>query len=158
MSLETDIAWAAGLFDGEGCVFMARQVRKSRPSLSYSLRLSMSMVHKPTIERFASIVGHGKVVVHGRDKARCNARDSWQWSTYNAKALNVLRMLRPHLVTKAAEADIAAQFATVDKTHYPKGGRPDGIGSRLEQIREDLRVAKRYEWKHLDRTIGVTVQ
>jgi hypothetical protein len=148
MSLETDIAWAAGLFDGEGCVFMARQVRKDRPSRGYSLRLSMSMVHKPTIERFASIVGHGNVVVHSRERARTNARDSWQWSINNAKALAVIGMLRPYLVTKATEADIATQFADVDKTTYPKGGRPESVEGQLEGIRDDLRRAKRYEWKH----------
>jgi len=106
----------------------------------------MSMVHKPTLERFASIVGVGAVVEHRSGGGR--ARESWQWATYNSHAVDVLRRLRPFLVTKAAESDLGLRYAEIPKTHFRKGGRTPDIAASLEALRLELKAAKRYEWKH----------
>jgi hypothetical protein len=48
---ENEIAWAAGLFDGEGTATICR----GRP------RLGLRMTDEATVRRFAEAVGHGKV-------------------------------------------------------------------------------------------------
>ena len=148
MNTLADIAWAAGLFDGEGCVFMSRQKRLNRPSDGYALKLSMSMVHKPTLQEFAKVVQRGAVVVHRSGRSRVNRRDSWQWAVYNAKAIEVLKLLLPYLRTKHEEALLGLRFEGLAKTSYPKGGRTEAVAEQLESLRQALRRAKRYEWPH----------
>lgn len=126
---------------------ISKQVRKDRPSDGYSLRLSMSMVHKPTLERLARVVGYGLIHKHRSGEPGRN-RDSWQWAIYNSKALEVIERLLPYLVTKAAEARIAQGYANRPRTYFPKGGRTCEGSAALEQLRGDLKAAKRYEWKH----------
>ena len=46
---EQEIAWAAGLFDGEGCVTTLWPKR-------FQARLEINMVHKPTLNHFAFII------------------------------------------------------------------------------------------------------
>lgn len=146
MSLVSNLAWAAGLFDGEGCIFISRQTRISRPSVGYALKTSVSMVHLPTLERLRDVVGAGNVYGH-RSGRNPRSRQSWQWCAYNKRAMLVLRLLRPFLTTKAKEADLALRYAELPKTYYPKGGRTADISEAMESLRTQLQNAKRYEWR-----------
>jgi hypothetical protein len=148
MANDCDLAWCAGLFDGEGSVYIARQHRLTRPSMGYSLRLCMSSVHKPTLERFCEILGRGRVIKHSRGRIGKD-RHSWQISGFTGDAaMTVLDSLRPWLVTKLAESEIVRHYAVRPRTFFPKGGRPEHVRAALEKMRTDLMEAKRYEWKH----------
>ena len=50
-----DIAWAAGLFEGEGCITTAGKNQKSRA-------LKLQMTDRDVVERFQQIVGSGPVL------------------------------------------------------------------------------------------------
>lgn len=50
----TDISWAAGLFEGEGTIRIARTKREN--SISYILTLSMTMTDKQCVETFVEII------------------------------------------------------------------------------------------------------
>ncbi len=93
----TALAWAAGLFDGEGCISV-------RPAPRLQITIEINMVHKPTLQRFHALLG-------GRFNAgyehRRNRRTQWRWRCTDIHAEAVLKLLRPYLVTKASEADLA---------------------------------------------------
>jgi hypothetical protein len=52
MPSENEVAWAAGLFEGEGCITMFQQKHHQQPQL----RLSVQMTDRDVVERFCSIV------------------------------------------------------------------------------------------------------
>lgn len=54
------IAWAAGLFEGEGSLGITRRPGKRTPELVYG-RLTMGMADRDVVERFAAVVGCGKI-------------------------------------------------------------------------------------------------
>jgi hypothetical protein len=55
-----ELAWAAGLFDGEGCIFTANsQSRYGYP------RMSMGQNDPEVLQRFASAVEAGTVLIRG---------------------------------------------------------------------------------------------
>lgn len=54
---DADIAWAAGLFEGEGCITLSRVGGRAYLSLS----VSMHPRDRDVLERFASAVGAGAV-------------------------------------------------------------------------------------------------
>lgn len=53
-----ELAWAAGFFDGEGCVFLTKPTDRS----NLRIRLSISQVDRECLDRFRSaILGLGRV-------------------------------------------------------------------------------------------------
>jgi hypothetical protein len=109
MSLETSYAWCAGLIDGEGCISIYR-VRKGP---YYAVMIRVVMTNRETIERVAEILACGTIRHNTGVGVR---RDSWTWccaSIVGSKL--ILRRLRPYLVTKAKEADLAIEFLNLDK-------------------------------------------
>lgn len=55
----TAVAWAAGLFEGEGCIYIGKPyARKSNRKITASL----SMSDEDVVNRFCSIVGKGSVI------------------------------------------------------------------------------------------------
>ena len=107
---ETDLAWAAGLFDGEGCVQIKRDYndKVNRRWTTYSLRAIVVNTHVPTLVRFKAIVGIGTIrpmAFYGAHSKKSKQR--WEWQAVSKQAEMVLRALLPYLVTKKAQAEIA---------------------------------------------------
>lgn len=76
-----EIAWAAGLFEGEGCFSLGNSARR-RPSFT----MQMKMTDEDVVRRFAGIVGHG--AVYGPYMNRRNPTHkpvfSWAWGGRDA--------------------------------------------------------------------------
>ena len=90
---EPELAWAAGLFDGEGSVFAS--YTKLRPE-HCRLNLAIAMADLPSIERFTKAVGIGKVVeLNRKTKA---GRIVYRWQTQTEGTVKfVLQKLWPYL-------------------------------------------------------------
>ena len=58
MSRREDLAWAAGLFEGEGCLHfqLPRNGRKAG-----GIRAHLTMVDEDVVRRFAEVIGRGRV-------------------------------------------------------------------------------------------------
>lgn len=63
---EVDIAWAAGLFEGEGCFY---EVHPSKQSLVY-LGMTIEMTNPPILERFLAILQEHNVATTSRISSR----------------------------------------------------------------------------------------
>lgn len=107
---DTDIAWAAGIIDGEGCIYIGRQQGGTfgRVNVSHRMYVKVTMCHRPTLEALRAIFGMGSV--HHQDKATERRNDSYSWWVGARQAEQLLLWVRPYLVTKAIEADIALEF------------------------------------------------
>jgi hypothetical protein len=100
---DTDIAWAAGLFDGEGSTSV---LKAQRDKYSY-IRMSIAQKHPEVLEKFLSIVGVGKIY-------KANTRNIYSWDCYKQIDVpSVLNMLWPYLSIIKKEQAIKAQD-TVD--------------------------------------------
>lgn len=101
---ELIIAWAAGLFDGEGCV----SVHYDRGANRFALQLRLSMTDWLTVRRFRRIVACGTL----RRQLRAPPRaPSYTWTVCQAHAVvHALDLLRPHLFAKLVDADLARDF------------------------------------------------
>jgi hypothetical protein len=97
----TDIVWAAGLFEGEGCISTpARNNLKQR-------MVYIGMTDKDVMERFVSVVGYGNL--NGPKWAKNSTKPLWQWSVEKrSEVLRILKMFLPHLGIRRAEKAIEA--------------------------------------------------
>ena len=99
----TDKAWAAGLFDGEGCIMIKRDYNKLR--VTFSLRLILTNNHVGALEKFKTIVGGiGSIRQWSRDGRK---NPTWDWRVASKQAEFVLKLLLPYLVVKHEQAELA---------------------------------------------------
>jgi hypothetical protein len=110
------LPYAAGFFDGEGCV----GIYGSRKRLTLRVCTSVANTDKAVIDMFVSRWGGGIRVMAPR---KSNHRTLYTWRTNTAAAIAVLRELRPFLVVKAEQVDCALEFN--DKV-LRKWGRSSG--------------------------------
>lgn len=121
MTTELDLAWAAGLFDGEGHI--GAHLCSGTVYTHWKLSVLVSNVHKPTMDKFQSLVG-------GRMRLRKNGpgnRKIWVLRLGEGVAAAALEKLLPYLVTKKEQAELALEFR---KTY---GGNVRGAGVLLPQ-------------------------
>ena len=141
MSRATDLAWCAGIMDGEGCISVNRSApnsSKGEVSTKYSLRVVVSMIHLPTIERLKSILG-GRILPQKSgsvEKRRMRA----MWSATDPAG--VLRQLIPYLVCKQAEARLGIEYAALPKP-LRWAGSPAALQAERDRLYLALREAKR---------------
>ena len=92
MASEAELAWAAGLFEGEGSIGIDR-----RTSRHGSLRLQIGMCDEEVLCRFKDVVGIGNVTGPYQHKGGVEKGWSpfWAWSITGRRAEACIELLRP---------------------------------------------------------------
>ena len=98
---DTDLAWAAGFFDGEGCVLL----RKSRNT--YVVRITVSQVNPAPIVKFKRLFGGHISEQKPKNKSW---KEQWKWEQDAKSGVETLLQLLPYLVVKRDVADLAIEF------------------------------------------------
>lgn len=89
MTSEAEIAWAAGLYEGEGSAFLG--------GVQCQPRLQLEMVDEDIVRRFALALGSGNVRSYS-SRGRNRSSATWQWSVQRGEdVLAVVALLLPHL-------------------------------------------------------------
>ena len=102
---DAGLAWAAGLFEGEGCSWTSRNKNGT-----VKIGLSVTSTDRDVLERFAAIVGGtGRVRARAKNPTRNAAtKPVFQWTTQEREDVRrILRLMRPLLgERRAAKADV----------------------------------------------------
>lgn len=96
--LDTDVAYAAGLFDGEGCVYVVVTKTKKFGDYFYPMVL-VDMTDEQPIRWLEGLFG-GRVNI--RDRA--GRRRSYRWNLTGDRAKGFLDIVSPYLKVKAEQA------------------------------------------------------
>jgi hypothetical protein len=114
MTRETELAWAAGFYDGEGSTVPVRQMKRGRVTMA----VTVSQKDPEVLERFAAAVGRGYLYPPFRPSAS-KPNPCWQYRLHRWKhCLEVMDLLWPYLGTLKRE-----QFIRV-KAEVLAGGEP----------------------------------
>lgn len=115
-----DLAWAAGLFEGEGCFTSRRDYRlvfAKRPPC-----VAISMTDKDRLDKFMAIVGMGRVVPLN---PRTNCKPSWRWlATSFEECQGVVGLLWAWLGPRRREAAQIMLANAVTKSKVMRGREP----------------------------------
>lgn len=119
---ETEIAWAAGFFEGEGTVGVYSTGNKGYPT--WLLTTTVSQVDGSPMKRFMDIVGIGRLRLLARRGPKW--RPVWRWEADAAKAADVLAMIYPYLSgVKREQARLALEYRGIQEKDGRTGaGRP----------------------------------
>ena len=97
---DVEIAWAAGLFEGEGCISTTKHELKSGTHLY--IKMSLSMTDFDVVEKFARIVGAGNLTPKRRGQEHWKDQLQWQCGS-RTECTRILFMLAPHFGTRRRE-------------------------------------------------------
>jgi hypothetical protein len=75
-----NLAWAAGLFEGEGCIAI-------KPG---TVQLQLGMSDEDVVRRFWKVVGMGKVYGPYQDKRKATHKLMWTWSVSGSQMSQAL--------------------------------------------------------------------
>lgn len=132
------LAWAAGLFDGEGCICATIVNRKDGAHRNVRLRVSISQNEPTTLDRFRRAVGVASVV-HNLGQGERKNHPTYVVQYDGRQAYEVLRRLRPFLFRKAAELNLALRLwvrGRLGQRSGPRGWSPKLWAFRLETARQ----------------------
>ena len=98
---DSEIAYLAGLFDGEGSVMYKQYLekRKNRPNpmFCWRIRLDVAMTDKQTIKHIYDTLMVGW---WGPRTVRPGRKPQWRWSTSFRGAKQVAKLFLPYAITK----------------------------------------------------------
>lgn len=94
------IAWSAGFVDGEGCIAITRHSNSRKAHYVY-LRLIVGQNVEAPLKRLELMYG-GKVTF--------NTRRNYVWTCHGETAAAALRAMRPYMMVKGANADLAIEY------------------------------------------------
>ena len=102
---ETQLAYIAGLFDGEGCVsykqYMRQRPHNKKPYPTWQIRLEVSMTNKSILEYICSVLGVGTV---GEKRYKTpyavGWKKQWRWRCCHREAYFVSMALYPYAQIK----------------------------------------------------------
>lgn len=107
-------AYAAGIFDAEGCISAARSVRDSG-CVQYHIILKISNINRKLMKFLVSNFGGTFKQVPNNDGQIYN------WTiTNHTHMLKFLSVIRPYLQIKEKEANLAFEYCALNGASYPK--------------------------------------
>lgn len=142
----TDIAWFAGLFEGEGCIYT--------PKGRHGVAIAIKMTDRDVIKRVHSMFPNGNF--HEVPQKQAHHKMQYEWRTGKSKEIvRILNLILPHLGERrtAKALELIAYIETMpgkgtfnaEKTHCPYGHKytpkntkiiikPDGKKARVCRI------------------------
>ena len=118
---DLELAYFAGLFDGEGCVQIAHhKPQRGKRTEQHTLRCSVNMVNKDCVNSF--LVFRGSMCQKTRDKGNPKWQPQWTWSISSNQALVFLETLLPFIRLKREQFELAIEFQEY-RSHTQKANR-----------------------------------
>ena len=146
MATDVELAWLAGIIDGEGSIFIMKAARKDRErSFNYVLRLSVQSADGIMAKSCYEISGQG--VCMDAVTKQVNNSNTYKWQVSCTKASDLLKRLLPYLRVKKQQAEVAIKFQETTKKHWRQMTVDDyqqqeDAYYKLKQQKVDLKIGK----------------
>lgn len=113
-----DLAYFAGLFDGEGSISIISHTLRERKYLSLLVQFTNTKIWPCQSLKFA----FGGYITRRSSKNK-KWQDSWNWVITANQALGFLKIIMPYLRLKQAEAELAIKFQEGRNKRGNRGSR-----------------------------------
>jgi hypothetical protein len=110
VSDDTDLAYAAGLIDGEGSIAITRY--KARPKRQEGYRVNVQIGMCDAVAPMWMQLKFGGTC-KGYDRLEITHRRVYRWQLADSRAVELLALLLPYLKTKRVQAEIALEYQRV---------------------------------------------
>jgi hypothetical protein len=143
----TDTAYIAGLFDGEGSITLARLEHKVwRKRTDFFLVVRIHNTRRPVLEWVTSTVGKGKVYTSNHHPTGGH-NEVFQWHITGPSAIAFLLDVKPYIKIKNTQIELACLFqATKEKVGSKRQfrfGVPPEVSHLRFSLYEQMKAANR---------------
>lgn len=145
--LTTDAAYIAGIIDGEGSINISRHRNRKYTGArggrlwAYQLGVAVEMYDKGPVRFIFEQTKLGQLKL-AKKRKKCKL-PMWRWTVSGPQAQEVLEEIRPFLLAKGEQADLAIEFQS------NKNGRGEKLSdekySWYEQMRQELKKVRSHE-------------
>lgn len=132
---QVPVSYWAGLVDGEGCIRIDRSINRKVGRLYHHLRVQISMTDERPLAILHEQFGGCFYKFHNKNP---KWKDWRQWGLTSDAAYRFLLLIRPWLIVKAAQADLAIEFQSLI------GAKRDHLNGKIVSISPEM-VEKREE-------------
>lgn len=144
---ETDKAYIAGFFDGEGCVGYYNAIKSNKKcNPAYHASVSISNTDPRVIRWIGDIVGVGRYnIIRFKDGKR---RVAYQWQLgKRSDVIAFLVTIRPYLKVKGDQVDVLLAHFDVEASYTRKHGSvtPEIVEGR-RKVSDELKRMKRIDF------------
>jgi hypothetical protein len=131
---ETEKAYLAGFFDGDGCVNIATHRIPGSISPIYYMQVIFSQATREVLDRIQTLLGYGKVYKLREAKGKAT-RPLFAYIVNGKQAERTLCLMLPYLYIKKEQAEVALQFRDTMR------GRPGcrGLSPNILHLREEYK-------------------
>lgn len=105
MISEANLAWCAGLFDGEGNFGICKH---TRTSVTYSISAQVHLTHEEGLRTFKERIGFGNLRLEKLTNPK--HKQCYKWYIHGKPAADVARMLLQYLIIKKPQAELMIEF------------------------------------------------
>lgn len=133
---EAELAYAAGLIDGEGCITIDKSKGTySTPRAGLKMRVRVYNCNEAMISWLAG--NFGGAVSKAKYKSKPYHLDQWYWQLLGKKAAEFLQKIYPYLIAKAKEAECALLYAETlgDEWRFRDAGGHPHITEEASHLR-----------------------
>src|SRR3990167_3665249 len=148
-----ELAYAAGLFDGEGYVRIARYAKPNSTHVRWQVVAGIGMPYKPIIVAWGKQF-KGSLYVNDHSKRNANHRPQFMWDSKSKDACAFLRQVLPFLVVKREEAILCLDLqANIETYKFKLGNRfwkhPNhaGIVAYRQSLADQVKALKHRRWQ-----------
>lgn len=103
--------YIAGFFDGEGSIYINKtKCIENRTGVRYQFFLTMNNTNREVLEKIREFLGKEGIHLTVDKRNRGKYPDVYCIAAESRKAAEILRKLRPYLIVKRRQADLALKF------------------------------------------------
>jgi len=128
-----DIAWAAGFFDGEGCIHIGRVFRGVRPV--YVPMITVSQVAREPLDELQRLFAGG---IYNASSGRPNSKPLLAWKAAGGDAERAVREMIPYLLVKRAQAEVFLAFRERITQTVGRGGLSEIEVAARDSLRDQM--------------------
>lgn len=142
------LEYVAGLFDGEGFVYIFKKVRGKH--VGYYLSTGINMCHRPIIEElYSQFGGH---INGGSRRSNPKHRNIFAWGLANQLAADFLIQIRSHVRVKGPEIDLGLELQQhINKISYPKKEQREEVRAYREDLFQRCKLLKTTAFESIPR-------
>jgi LAGLIDADG endonuclease len=131
---DTDLAYLAGFFDGEGSIYIRKNYSPNHPNPYYDIHIDCTNTDKETLVWIQQTTGIGKL--RDRPKQKPN-KDAYEWYLATSQMKEFLKAILPFLKIKKVRAEITLEFLELE---IFQGSRiPENILIQREVIYQEMK-------------------
>jgi hypothetical protein len=135
----TDLAYLAGIVDGEGSISMGSYAVTSIGTPQFTTYLSVTNTNKDMIDWLVNKFGTKSYARTAKQLAKNSRRPVWLWQITGDRLLHICEEILPYIVAKRRQVEIMIEMRkTFTGRSYKVGQRGPKISDKLLEKRRNL--------------------